>query len=226
MKKTLTLFLTLLFALSITVSIWAAGSRTEEIKAVYRDIKLVVDGVLITPKDANGSVVEPFIVNGSTYLPVRAVGEALGKTVSWDGETGTVYIGNIPGNDAYLTDVCLPYESQGFNTPDYFTMMGKNYYHGFVFKATTGYALFNLNAEYSSLEFDVGHIDGTKMGVSILTIYLDGEYAQTIELDPEMQVTHITVPLNNALQMKMEIKTDGNGYMQSRSYGFANAIVH
>ena len=51
------------------------GSRTVDI--TYRDIKIVVDGTLITPRDANGNVIEPFLYNGSTFLPVRAVSEAL-----------------------------------------------------------------------------------------------------------------------------------------------------
>ena len=45
----------------------------ETIQAVYMNVKLVVDGEEITPKDVNGNVVEPFIYNGTTYLPVRAI---------------------------------------------------------------------------------------------------------------------------------------------------------
>ncbi len=45
------------------------------------------------PKDANGNVVEPFTMNGTTYLPVRAISNALEKDVEWDGEAFSVYIG-------------------------------------------------------------------------------------------------------------------------------------
>lgn len=58
--------------------------------ADYNDIKLSLNGQTFTPTDANGNYVEPFAVNGSTYLPVRAVGEALGVQVGWDGKTSTV----------------------------------------------------------------------------------------------------------------------------------------
>ncbi|MDR3277307.1 MAG: hypothetical protein LBT12_00920 [Oscillospiraceae bacterium] len=73
-----------------------AANLTQNIAATYRDIKIYIDLTLITPKDANGAVVEPFISNGTTYLPVRAVAEALGKEVSWDGGTSSVYIGAQP----------------------------------------------------------------------------------------------------------------------------------
>lgn len=70
-----------------------AKEAAEQITAVYRNIKLVVDGVLVEPKDANGEAVEPFIYNGTTYLPVRAVATAFNKPVAWDSNNATVYLG-------------------------------------------------------------------------------------------------------------------------------------
>lgn len=70
-----------------------ASSVSKQLTAYYNNIKLVVAGEEVIPKDANGKVVEPFVIDGTTYLPVRAVGEALGQAVSWDGATNTVYIG-------------------------------------------------------------------------------------------------------------------------------------
>ena len=68
----------------------ATGSRT--VKVDYSDIKLVVNGTTVTPMDSNGNVVEPFTIDGTTYLPVRAVANALGMDVSWNGTTKTVTI--------------------------------------------------------------------------------------------------------------------------------------
>jgi transglutaminase-like putative cysteine protease len=73
-----------------------AANLTQTISATYKDIKIYIDRTLIAPKDANGAVVEPFISNGTTYLPVRAVAEVLGKEVSWDSGTNSVYIGAQP----------------------------------------------------------------------------------------------------------------------------------
>ena len=66
---------------------------TDYIEAVYNDIKIVVDGQQITPDDGTGNMVEPFIYNGTTYLPVRAVANAFGKEADWDGSTNTVILG-------------------------------------------------------------------------------------------------------------------------------------
>lgn len=59
-------------------------------------VKIVIDGIEITPRDADGKRVDPIIIDGTTYLPVRAVAQALGKEVDWDGETKTVYILSSP----------------------------------------------------------------------------------------------------------------------------------
>lgn len=56
------------------------------------EIKLYVDNVLIELKDVNGNVVKPFIINGTTYVPLRGVAQALGCDVYWDSEYRTVRI--------------------------------------------------------------------------------------------------------------------------------------
>lgn len=62
-------------------------SKTAEI--YYKDIKIYIDGSEVVPKDANGKVVEPFIMDGTTYLPVRAISSALGLQVEWDAATNS-----------------------------------------------------------------------------------------------------------------------------------------
>lgn len=58
----------------------------------YNNIKIYINGNELTPTDAAGNIVEPFIINGTTYLPVRAVSNAFNKNVEWDAETQSVYI--------------------------------------------------------------------------------------------------------------------------------------
>ncbi len=66
-------------------------------------VRIVVDGREIHPTDANGNSVSPIVQNGTTYLPVRAVADALGKAVYWDGPNYTVYIGEMDGALDYPT---------------------------------------------------------------------------------------------------------------------------
>ena len=69
-----------------------AKSGSEWLEAIYSDIKLSINGKNIVSKDVNGNSVDPFIVDGTTYLPVRAVASALDKRVEWDSDTHTVII--------------------------------------------------------------------------------------------------------------------------------------
>lgn len=96
---------------TMTVSAYALiGSKT--ITASYNNIKIYIDQVLVAPKDVNGNEVEPFIYNGTTYIPIRAVGEAFDKSVSWDRTTNSVYIGTQPAvayqNSKYGFNFTLP----------------------------------------------------------------------------------------------------------------------
>ena len=64
----------------------------ERVNINYRRIKIVLDGKEIIPCDGAGKTVEPFIMSssGTTYLPLRAVSQALGLNVQWDGVANTV----------------------------------------------------------------------------------------------------------------------------------------
>lgn len=56
----------------------------------YTGVKIVLDGETVTPTNAQGNAVEPFIMDGTTYLPVRGIASALGLDVAWDQKTQTV----------------------------------------------------------------------------------------------------------------------------------------
>lgn len=71
--------------------------------AAYADqaVKIVIDGHELIPTDANGNRVDPVIIDGTTYLPVRAIANAFGKPVYWDGPNYTVYLGDMDGQLQY-----------------------------------------------------------------------------------------------------------------------------
>ena len=69
------------------------------------DFTIIVDGVTQQFYDAGGNRVYPLLHNGVTYLPIRAVGELMGKVVSWDNNTQTVTIsGNVDSSGNLVTD--------------------------------------------------------------------------------------------------------------------------
>lgn len=59
---------------------------------VVSGVKVVLNGEELELKDAKGDLVEAFVFNGTTYVPLRAISEALDAKVSWDQETATVTV--------------------------------------------------------------------------------------------------------------------------------------
>jgi hypothetical protein len=76
-----------------------ASGKLTSINVVQGGIKLFVDGTLVVPTDTDGKTIEPFIYDGTTYLPLRALSNALTnnqKQVKWDGATSSIYVGQAP----------------------------------------------------------------------------------------------------------------------------------
>lgn len=75
-------------ALLVPTTFATIGTVTKDLS--YNNIKITLDGKELTPTDAGGNYVEPFIMDGTTYLPVRGIANTLGLDVEWDGTTNTV----------------------------------------------------------------------------------------------------------------------------------------
>lgn len=84
MKKLLAILMVLIMALSAVPALAAEG-----------DVTVELDGVPVDCKNANGVEVPPILIDGTTYLPVRAIANALNLTVSWDDATKTVFINGV-----------------------------------------------------------------------------------------------------------------------------------
>ena len=94
MKKNVLSFLTGMISMLLLVGLpVTALAASGAIRIEVSPISVLVDGEVFQPKDAKDNDVMVFTYNGTTYLPVRAISEALGKPVQWDGKTQSVYVG-------------------------------------------------------------------------------------------------------------------------------------
>ena len=60
-------------------------------------IKLLSDGKPLILKDSVGANVDPFVYNGTTYVPLRFIANKLGRDVAWDSASNSVNISNPKG---------------------------------------------------------------------------------------------------------------------------------
>jgi|GEM_PF-6482583 len=90
-RKLIALLLTVAMCLSTSVSLFVSATELRDI-TIHKGVNIYVDGKIITPVDVNGNEVEPFLYNGTTYLPVRAVSGIFGAGISWDSSERTVTV--------------------------------------------------------------------------------------------------------------------------------------
>lgn len=83
--------LTTMLVVALAVTAFAKTGTIQK-TLEYKNISVTLDGKKLDLKDVKGNSVEPFMFDGTNYLPVRAIAEALGLNVSWDSGTNTVVL--------------------------------------------------------------------------------------------------------------------------------------
>ncbi len=164
-------------------------------------VKIVIDGQKITPTDANGKAVEPIIYNGTTYLPVRAVANAFGKAVYWDGPSYTVYLGDMDGKLEYPT-VELRDLTSIADEHSIATEPEDNYGNRYTYALRGGAKTYEYltNMKYSKLK-----------GILYVTAGTDGDYTGTFEIIADGRRIY-TSPVINKTSHPIPLNVDITGY--------------
>lgn len=184
------------------------------------EIKLYVDNQLVELKDANGTIVKPFIKDGTTYVPLRGVSQVLGCWVRWNGQTRTVgvYMNTCPPDGVTLTEN-KPYEIKCVDT--YYELDGGrleidgDFYNNAIdfnshWISDGGEALFNLDGRFESVSMTVGSTDWFEDEKTLIFI-VDGKIIDTHKIAPNSSVKNISVDLNKGLQLKIMLEGSSVG---------------
>lgn len=110
-----------------------------------------------------------------------------------------------------------------------FSMAGVKYTNGMTFNADINvfndisWALYNLDGKYKTLEFVIGHVDGTDNGdETYLQVYYDGEFSQEILLKPDMLPQNVTLNVTDVMQLKLQVPSSGGS---GPLYGIGNPLL-
>ncbi|MDD3394590.1 MAG: stalk domain-containing protein [Anaerotignum sp.] len=98
MKKKAVIFLAGILVCSMLVPVYAKNKNNAQLRS---DFTIVIDGEECVFTRADGSVALPILYNNTTYLPLRAIGEVMGKNVNWDETTKTI---TLSGNREQTTE--------------------------------------------------------------------------------------------------------------------------
>ncbi|MCM1142898.1 MAG: NPCBM/NEW2 domain-containing protein [Muribaculum sp.] len=121
------------------------------------------------------------------------------------------------------------YTSTKSGASEYFTMGGIKYTNGMTFNADinifddVSWAVYNLDNKYTSLEFILGHVDGSDLGrETFLEIYYDGQLIEEISVTPDMLPKPVSLDLSGVSQLKMQVRSSGNN---GPLYGLGNPVI-
>lgn len=190
---------------------------------VQTGIRVFIDDKELIPKDANGNPVEVFIYNGTTYLPARAICEAIGKPLQWDSSIHGIYIGNHASSTpaAYLSQ--LDYfnkSSTWFFDEISKDNLGNEHLHSFrnpsssVYGISNGSVTYKLNGQYSRLtgiyyqEYNSRAYDGKP---TILVISGDKQELWRGSVASGVDPIVIDIDITGVLELTLEYPKSGNG---------------
>lgn len=212
-------------------SVVYAKSGVEHIQISYDNIKVYKDNQLYNLKDSSGKTVEPFVYNGTTYLPLRSAANLAGMDVTWDSKTKSIHLWDeMSGPEKVAVDmmeVCQPNYTGGVcyvytkYDGESFPLGDKYYVSGLKFVGDSGYAEFELNGKYSEMTMMVGHVPGSLRGTGVLTFTVDGKEVEEVKLGSDQRPKEITVPLKRGNQLRI----DCNGDASFAQYGLGNIKV-
>lgn len=191
-----------------------ASSRIANIKVVYDNIKIVVDGKEVNfGLDSEGKKIEPFIYNGTTYLPVRAVGEAIGKDVSWDQSSKTVFLGSAAVNNNFTQvnteEKDLVNTLNAFNETRrvYVYKSGKN--KGIelqLYDNTETNINYNLEGKYTNISCLVGVEEASKKGT--LKFIGDGRTLAEYPIESDKMADNVNVDVTGVKNLMIQLHSD------------------
>ncbi|AIQ56291.1 stalk domain-containing protein [Paenibacillus borealis] len=118
MKSKKMIIATMVFGMAITGSAGVyAGTNMQKISAyLNHSIGFKVNGAAYTPVDGNGKTLSPITYNDTTYLPVRALADALKVPVTFNASTNQVILGSgsattTPDNGSAITLATVQYSA-------------------------------------------------------------------------------------------------------------------
>lgn len=149
--------------------------------------------------------VEKYLENEDYISAARVASHAL--TVIPDDPTLSALDNKVKiTTPTYLLDACKPYAIDGYTEYSNGSLMysgGNSYTNGFVL-TYYGYSVFNIDNNYSTLNFSLGHEDGARTAKGTARIYCDGILKEEINLNPDDLPHKYEIDITGVQQLKFE----------------------
>jgi len=190
-----------------------AASNLQEIKAFLNSgIKFKVDGKPVQLRDGDGNAVLPISYKGTTYLPVRAVSDALGVAVNYDGQTGTVQLGEKSEGISIADGFDDMYHTKD---PSKTTYNGKDYKEAYLNNAKgnrSGNLMLNPKKKHQKLYLQVAAVG---KDIEKLTVQESGSMIELLQTSVKVEegLKTIEVEIGGIEQLYIEASLADGGTM-------------
>ncbi|MCL2415520.1 MAG: NPCBM/NEW2 domain-containing protein [Defluviitaleaceae bacterium] len=165
--------------LSFAVLVFAS-SELGVWREIFYGVRITLNGEAMRLEGDN----RPFIMNGRTFLPIRAFADALDIDIEWDGNNATVYM-NTNNNQFLLLQEAPPFASRFSTVVNTTVSIGGVTYPNSIslnHTGTSGYSIHNLSGRFSTFTALIGADDsGTGTGRVDIRIYGDNELLGAFE---------------------------------------------
>lgn len=183
----------------------------QAINVVYDDYRIIIDGAdkSDAPEDS-----KPFIYNGRTYVPLRYIGESMGKQVLWDGNTKSIYI-----NDEGNSREDVNFASQGYEKSDENIYLDSDtntiYLNYWGYHEHKDSIIFNLNGLAKKVSGTVDMSDTKENKVEGKVVFYD-QNDKVLYQTSMMRNSTTPIPFDfsasGVLQLRVEFVSNSNSY--------------
>jgi len=199
-----------------------AWGATNKIEVSFDPVRFIVDKVDKTPSGGkfnnNGSSVPSSIIySGTTYVPIKLVGDMIGKPVAWDSKTKSVLFGDSVVEGDYLTDKAPVDVADKSIVNSEMQLDNQTYKNGLfvnIYYRNKTKQSYNLNGQYKSLNFNYASLDKASDGSSAsMVIYGDGKELWSSTAVKGVPIQSATIPVNGVLKLDIEFTNiSGDSY--------------
>ena len=227
--------------LSAGVMVMAANATQTVTREVTYGVRVSLNGQEIQfDQDSR-----PFTTGGRTFLPVRAIADAVGLAVDFDQNENTVHLGDrfaAEGRTRTLREAAPYFDMDRlvngvpawfFNSSTFhnsLNMGGAAHNDVLQFSSTlsmsgsTVFSLHNLNGDFSRLTGYLGRVDGSGIFDVTFNFIGDGTILQTYRLNATDMPIPVDVFVEGIRQLRIEMVVGEANFQADINYGFAGFL--
>lgn len=229
-KRVFTSVFILLITLALALA--AVAATNLEVISAYLNhtVSIEYEGSELEMYDVLGNEVYPITYDGTTYLPLRALADLFDVSVDYDDETKTVTLGAdelasdfiddltpYAGNYSLLDGIILSVDDKTKS------IAGETYDH-WIYLDSTQYLYYNLDGNYTDLDFFAYCPSSSRNDRYDLCFYGDGELIETFKVHEHSLPSECSVDLTGVKELRICSETPDGKSSTGEIYLFSMTI--